>query len=249
MKVGLATVGITLGFYTVFFPVSIAVVICLVIVGTLRRPFLSHRNTIRMVRLYIKYYGLVAIRLGFPWFRVQFENQGPDDPLPCIYICNHRSSSDPFLMAVLPDEFIQVVNVWPFRLPVYGFFARLSGYLSVREMPVDDFINQGKALLGQGVSIAGFPEGTRSGDRQMGPFHGTMFRLALAAQVPIVPVCLSGNERIPAKGTMWIQRGVIRVRKLPAIRYETYRHMGPFKLKNYIHDCIAQELLKMEGAA
>lgn len=247
MKVQLSTVIVTLLFYPVFFLVSLAIALPLILVGIVRRPFLTLRQTRRMIRCYILIYGKIAIRLGFPWVRIRYEDLDNERPHPCIYICNHRSSSDPFLMALLSREIVQVVNTWPLRLPIYGFFARLAGYLNIKQIGIESFLAQGKELLAQGVAIAGFPEGTRSIDLKMGPFHSALFRLALASKVPIVPVCLSGTERTPPKGSLWIYPTDVRVRKLPAIAYHTYKEMSPFRLKNYVHDIIEKQLLEMDS--
>ena len=50
-----------------------------------------------------------------------------------IFVCNHRAASDAFLMCVLPVEAVQVVNTWPFHLPVLGRFARMAGYLNIKK--------------------------------------------------------------------------------------------------------------------
>lgn len=190
-------------------------------------------------------YGKIVIRLGFPWIRIRYEDMDSEHPHPCIYICNHRSASDPFVMAVLSGEFVQVVNTWPFKLPVYGFFARFAGYLNIRQISIESFLAQGKKLLSQSVAIVGFPEGTRSTTLKMGPFHSAMFRLALASKVPIVPICLQGTEHTPAKGSLWICPTEVKVRKLPAISYDLYKDMSPFKLKNYVRDIIDKQLQEM----
>jgi len=247
MKVRPSIVIVTLLFYLVFFSVSLITAFLLILVGTVRRPFLTLRQTQRMVRCYILAYGKIAIRLGYPWVRIRYEDLDKDHPHPCIYVCNHRSASDPFLMAVLSGEIVQVVSTWPFKLPIYGFFARLAGYLNVNQITFESFLEQGKELLAQGVAIAGFPEGTRSTNLKMGPFHSALFRLALACEVPIVPVCLSGTERTPPKGSMWIYPTEVRVKKLPAIAYHTYKEMSPLRLKNYIHDLIEKQLLEMDN--
>lgn len=246
MKVRPSTVIVTLLFYPVFVSISLTVVFLLFLVGIVRRPFLTLRQTRRMIRCYILIYGKIVIRLGFPCVRIRYEDLDNEHPHPCIYICNHRSSSDPFLMALLSGEIVQVANTWPFKLPIYGFFARLAGYLNVKQMTIESFLAQGKELLAQGVAIVGFPEGTRSMNLKMGPFHGALFRLALASKVPIVPMCLSGTERTPPKGSLWIYPTVVKVRKLPAIAYHTYKEMSPFKLKNYVHSLIEKQLLEME---
>ena len=246
MKVKPSTVIATLFFYPIFLSISLIAILILIFIGIVQKPFLTFRQTQRMIRLYILIYGKIVIRLGFPWVRVRFKDMENNQQHPCIYICNHRSASDPFLMAVLSGEIVQVVNTWPFKLPIYGFFARLAGYLNIKRMSIDSFLVQGKELLAQGVAIVGFPEGTRSTNLKMGPFHSAMFRLALATKVPIVPICLSGTERIPPKKSFWIYPTEVKVRKLPAISYHTYKEMSPFKLKNYVHELIEKQLQEMD---
>lgn len=242
------TILLNLVFYSLFFVVSTAVIPTLTLVGVVLFPFGSWRKTLARVRTLIKVYGRVVLSLGWPFIRVYAERKGGPVPSPCIYICNHRAASDAFLMAMLPGEIIQVVNIWPLKLPVLGFFARLAGYLSIREMTEEVFMRRGAELLAQGVSIAAFPEGTRSGSQEMGPFHSTLFRLALKTGAPIVPVCLSGNEKTPPKGSGVLCPARIRVRTLAVVPDEDYVGMTPFKLKNWVRDCMAAELKTMEPA-
>ena len=150
-------------------------------------------------------------------------------------------------MAVLKHECVQVVNRWPFRFPVLGFFARLAGYLSVNEMSFEELSRRGEALLAQGVAMAAFPEGTRSGCRAMNQFHGAMFRLALKTGVPVVPMAISGNEDKPAKGTLAIEPGKIVLHKLKALYHADYKDLDSFKFKNMVRQMIAAELEKMES--
>src|SRR3990172_5847095 len=129
--------GLFLAFSLVGIPVLALFVACL-------SPFLSRRQVLRRVRRAISWYGKVVIFiLPFPWIRVRYRDFGKDDgPGPFLYVCNHRSSSDPFMMACLPGECVQVVNIWPFRLPALGLAAKLAGYLSVRQMPPELFMSR-----------------------------------------------------------------------------------------------------------
>jgi 1-acyl-sn-glycerol-3-phosphate acyltransferase len=201
----------------------------------------------RVFRKMIVCYGRMVLACLFPWVRIVCEKPEGGLPSPCIYICNHRSSSDPFLMAYLPGEFVQVVNIWPFKIPILGWFAKWAGYLSVREMPFEQFSAVASGYLDQNVSMAAFPEGTRAGCGPMGPFHSSMFCVALDTGVPVVPVCISGNERIPLKGSLKLNPGKIRIRILPPVTKETYGDWSPFKFKMHIHETIRSELEKMEG--
>jgi 1-acyl-sn-glycerol-3-phosphate acyltransferase len=205
----------------------------------------------RRFRRALSWYGLVIDRiLPHPFVRIICEKATEENaPVPCIYVCNHRSASDPFLMGLLPYEMVQIANIWPFRLPVLGFYARRAGYLSVNEMPVEEFYEKAGRLLTDGVSLVAFPEGTRAAPGQVGPFHSAVFRLAMQCRTPIVPLCISGNERIPPRGTGWLDPGVIRVRRLAAIRPETYRDWSAFHLKMHVRDRIVAELGAMEKTA
>jgi len=244
-------VWLNLQFYPAFFLFSLVAIPALALSVAALAPFIGHRRAMRRFRRAISWYGWVVINvLPFPLVRVRYEDAGGElPPGGALVVCNHRSTSDPFLMACLPREYVQIVNDWPFRLPVLGFFARCAGYLSVKEMPVDEFYARAGRLLADGVGLIAFPEGTRSASRNVGPFHSSVFRLALQRQVPIVPVCIIGNERIPLRGTGWLDPGVIRVRKLPAILPDEYRAWSPFQLKARVRDRIVAELAAVEGAA
>jgi 1-acyl-sn-glycerol-3-phosphate acyltransferase len=150
-------------------------------------------------------------------------------------------------MACLPFECIQIVNIWPFKLPVLGIAARIACYLSVREMPVEEFYEKGARLLEEGACIIAFPEGTRSGSRTMGPFNSSIFRLGQQCRATFVPLAISGNERIPPKGSLVLHPGRVFVDKLPAVGWEDYRNMDVFKLKNHVHRLLGEHLNRIEG--
>jgi len=238
-------------FYASFFAVSLVMIPVLSVLVCVAAPFASVRRTMRRFRRGISWYGTVVIRVcPFPFVRLQYRDLGERHlDGACLFVCNHRSASDPFLMGCLPYECVQMVNVWPFRLPVLGRYAKWAGYLSINEMPVEEFYDRAGKLLRDGVCVISFPEGTRSGGREMGQFRGAVFRLALREQVPIVPVCISGNEDIPHKGSAWLHPGVVQVHKLPAVTWEEYRELSAFQLKNRIRSIIPGHLAEMEGRA
>jgi len=243
---GMQTILLNLWFWPLFLLVTFFGIPLLTIWLLLRSLFSSHRVRMRMFRQMIVCYGRIVLACLFPWVRVVRERKGESVAQPCIYICNHRAASDPFLMAMLEGELIQVVNIWPFKIPILGWFAKWAGYLSVREMPFEVFLQITSNLLREGVSMAAFPEGTRAGEGAMGPFHSSMFRVALETGVPVVPVCISGNQRIPLKGSLRLNPGKIRVRTLSPVTAETYRNWSPFRFKNHVHNLIQNELAKME---
>jgi 1-acyl-sn-glycerol-3-phosphate acyltransferase len=196
----------------------------------------------------INWYGMAIISSPYPFIKLRYENLGKDEPgKPYIIVCNHRSASDAFLMGILPHELVQIVNVWPFRIPVLGAYAKLAGYLNIRMIPTDEFLQSASNLLKDGVSIVFFPEGTRSTSGKLGSFHGSAFRLALQSKAAIVPLCITGSETIPPKGSPLLHPGIIKIRRLPAIEWDEYKHLTAFALKNRVWKIIDNELSTMES--
>jgi len=234
-------ISYSLLFYFLFFVFTLVFIPLMFLGVAATRLFLGQRRAMERFRRAINHYGWVIINLlPLGLIRVNYKDlETGDRRPPFIFVANHRAASDPFLMASLPYECIQVVNVWPFKLPIFGNLAALAGYLNVRRLPFEEFRSRAVKLLSQGVSIIVFPEGTRSGSKVMGQFHGAIFRVALETGAPIAPICLMGNERTPAKGSFIMEPALIRVHKLAALRKDQYQTFSPFKLKNHVRDLIA----------
>jgi 1-acyl-sn-glycerol-3-phosphate acyltransferase len=238
-------------FALLFYPVLAIYTLASVGVFTLcmlvTAPFFSHVQNMHRFRRMISRYGSVIIHvLARPMGPVIYRAAPRNPACAKVIVSNHVSASDPFLVACLPEVLVQVVNVWPFKLPIWGVFARWSGYLNVKQMPPDDFAEACAALLREGTSIVAFPEGTRAGENSMGPFHGSLFRVALATQVPIVPMCIYGNARSPARGSLLLEPATVRVHCLPEVTWDVYQSMTPFQLKNYVRALIQQEVERMK---
>jgi 1-acyl-sn-glycerol-3-phosphate acyltransferase len=236
-------------FYSLFLLVSATMIPLLTLyVGCMALVIPSRRRTMKRFRRAISWYGRAVIACPYPFVRLRYEHHEGNDPgEPYIFVCNHRSASDAYLMGILPHELVQIVNVWPFRIPVLGVYAKLAGYLNIRMIPPEQFLPMASDLLGYGVSIVFFPEGTRSPDLKMGSFHGSAFRLALASKASIVPLCISGSENIPPKGSPLLRPGVIRVRRLPAVTWDQYKDLTAFALKNRVWKILDRELASMES--
>lgn len=234
-------------FYPVLAIYSVLAVVVLTLYMVVTAPFFSHVKNMHRFRRLINLYGSVIIHvLARPMGPVIYKAAPRDTKSAKLIVSNHISASDPFLVACLPEVLVQVVNVWPFKLPIWGVFARWSGYLNVRRMTPDAFVEACAELLKDGTSIVAFPEGTRAGENPMGQFHSAVFRVALATKVPIVPMCIFGNARSPARGSLILEPATVRVHCLPEVTWETYQSMTPFQLKNHVRELIQQEVERMK---
>ncbi|MFA5073535.1 MAG: lysophospholipid acyltransferase family protein [Nitrospirota bacterium] len=242
---------LNLYFYPLFLFFSAFVIPVLTIVITILGILvLPERQTWRRFRRAINWYGKIVMAIPFPFIRVQYEHSEKNDQDgPFIIVCNHRSAADAFLMGVLPYELVQIVNVWPFRLPVLGQYAKFAGYLNIRMMQYDQFITKASRLLEEGVSIVFFPEGTRSTDQTMRNFHSAAFRLAYAAKASIVPLCISGSDIIMPKGSALLRSGMVKIRQLPPIAWNDYKDLTVFAFKNRVWKIMDRELAMMENRA
>jgi 1-acyl-sn-glycerol-3-phosphate acyltransferase len=241
---------LNLYFYTCFLLLSSVAIPALTLVVAFSRLFLSHRRTMKRFRRSISFYGKLITSIPYPWIKLRYEDVGTNGAGgPFIFVCNHRAASDAFLMCVLPHECVQIVNVWPFRIPILGLYARFSGYLNIRMMSHEQFMEKAMELLSEDVSIIFFPEGTRSASRTMGSFHGAAFRLALESRASVVPICITGNENIPPKGSLLLRPGAIRVRRLASIGWDEYKDLNAFAFKNRVWHIIDDELSVMEKGA
>ena len=119
-----------------------------------------------------------------------------------LFVGNHRSNFDPIVTwYVLRDWKIAYISKPEnFRIPFFGRIIRKCCFLPIdRENPrkaVTTVCKAAKLLEKQEVSVGVYPEGTRSKDGQLLPFHNGVFKIAQKAQAPIAVVCVTGTENI-----------------------------------------------------
>jgi 1-acyl-sn-glycerol-3-phosphate acyltransferase len=149
---------------------------------------------------------------------IEVEASGLDrlDPAqPYVFMSNHQSVFDIVaLVATIPRSFRFVAKHELTRIPVFGWALVVGGHVIVdrrdRERAIAS-LERAAAKIRRGTSVIVFPEGTRSPSGALAPFKSGGFHLVIAAQVPVVPVSVSGSRSITPKRSLRIESGRIRV--------------------------------------
>lgn len=160
-----------------------------------------------------------------------------------VLAANHNSHVDPFLLA----RFALDVGLVPRYLAKEGLFThRLTGPIlrGADQIPVARYSDSAAnaiaptvAALQAGKSVIIYPEGTITRDPEAWPMSGRTgaVRAALAAGVPLIPVCQSGAQDI-----LWPY-----TRRLRIFRRHRYfiRVAPPLDLSMYEGQPVTEEIL------
>jgi 1-acyl-sn-glycerol-3-phosphate acyltransferase len=155
----------------------------------------------------------MAVRLAGARLEIHGRDQIPRDR-PVVFMANHQSNCDPpALLAILPPVLVMVKKEF-FRIPILG-----TGMLARGFIPVDrrnrgqalEAVEKGVRALKAGKSFLVYPEGTRSPDGRLQSFKKGVFVMALKAGAPIVPISVSGSNKIMPKGKFVMRPGGVRI--------------------------------------
>jgi 1-acyl-sn-glycerol-3-phosphate acyltransferase len=200
--------------------------------------------------------GRTMMRLGRVWlqwilrtFRVRVDVSGLENVpthAPVILMSNHQSLVDiAAIVLTLPRT-----QRWRFvakkeltRVPIFGQALVASGHIIIdrgdREKAVVS-LRRAAERIRSGTTVIVFPEGTRSPDGHLRHFKSGPFHLAVEAQVPVVPVTVSGSQRITPKGELIVHPGTVKIRYGKPIPTRGTRLEERKLLADRVRDAIAQ---------
>ena len=113
-----------------------------------------------------------------------------------VYAANHTSYMDtPVIFSTLPFQFRILAKQGLWTMPFIGWHLNRSG-----QIPIDTenahttlaSLGAGVKALRGGMPLFVFPEGGRTSDGHLQPFLAGAAFLAIRAQVPLVPIALTG---------------------------------------------------------
>jgi 1-acyl-sn-glycerol-3-phosphate acyltransferase len=145
----------------------------------------------------------------------------------CIFMSNHVSNLDPPVMIWnLPGRCSVLLKKELTKIPILGTAMLMAKFVPVergsRRDAAQASVNAAGDALRSGLHILVYPEGTRSRDGRLSTFKKGPFFLAQQTNASIIPIAISGTERMMRKGSAAITPGVARVQMLPAIDPSAY---------------------------
>lgn len=132
-----------------------------------------------------------------------------------IYVSNHTSFLDlPGIAMTIRGQFRPLAKKELLKLPVFGWITRVTCVV------VDRSSNESrrksmehlKKILGLGISILLFPEGTQNRTKEkLQPFYDGAFRIAVETQEPVLPMVVLGANKLMPPGKIPQRPGKIRI--------------------------------------
>lgn len=119
-----------------------------------------------------------------------------------LMVCNHRSIFDPIASIKLfgAKEYIYISKPENFKLPIVGPVMHKCGCLPVNRDNNREAIAMVKSasqlIRDDTASVVIYPEGTRSREDELLPFHAGSFKIAQRTGVPVVISAIHGTDEI-----------------------------------------------------
>ena len=139
------------------------------------------------------------------FLRIHFHISGREHIPPegaFLLVCNHRSKFDPILTwLILGDRHIVFISKPEnFKVPAFGRIIHRLRFIQIDRSSIGastGAFRRGTELLKTGdTAVAVYPEGTRSLDCTLLPFHAVVFSMATHAKVPVLVMSIRGTEGI-----------------------------------------------------
>lgn len=187
-------------------------------------------------------FGNFLVRISWPLIRIKcIGRERILNNTPCIVVVNHRSTVDIFLCPIfIPGNTTVFVRSWPFKLLFVGWFMRHAGYIDCEKTDVSLLV-ECRNLYERGVSFLFFPEGHRSRDGKLQPFRSGAFITAVELDIPVVPVRMTGTEKLLSMSDHILRPAVINIEILPAVHPSSFPvERRAVKLKKHVESLVKE---------
>ena len=168
-----------------------------------------------------------------------------------VMVMNHNSGVDIFAAYKIPLNFRWVSKREVFRVPFMGPLLTIHGDIPIeRGNPSEALakvLSLGKLWLGRGASVAIFPEGTRSKTGEINRFKMGAFNLAKEANVEILPIVMTGTNKMFRKGWLMNWRNRVAIRVMKPIPVEEVAATDVKDMAQRVRESMIDELAKLRA--
>lgn len=204
----------------------------------------------RKINPYWYEFSRVFVRLWAAWmFRIRYfgVNNIPKSG-PVLVVSNHQSHLDPPLIgAGVPRTMHYLARKSLFRFPIFSQLIRSYGAIPLdMEHPVAG-LKEALRCLQAGQAVLIFPEGTRSPDGEVHPFHKGFRMLGHRAKAVIVPTAIEGAFAAWPRWRKLPRPGRIAVRFGTPLLPEDYLPWDEDEFLKQVEDQVRQNFLELRA--
>jgi 1-acyl-sn-glycerol-3-phosphate acyltransferase len=167
-----------------------------------------------------------------------------------LFLANHQGNCDPpAIMPAIPRNVRFLLKKELRKIPFLGTIMNLGGFVFIDRKDRTSAMKGTEEAVAQmkaGHSFIAFPEGTRSRSGRMGPFKKGPFIMAIQAEVPIIPMTVSGSFEVMPPAQLKINPGTIRVVFHPQIATKGLSFSQRDELMTEVARVISSELKEHE---
>jgi 1-acyl-sn-glycerol-3-phosphate acyltransferase len=168
----------------------------------LTRIFWKHTRTsgLRLRKAYIRY-------TAYPILNLKVKVEGKPCVGPALYVCNHRTFSDPVVISKYLNAFV-IAKAEVANYPIINKGAEATGIIWVKRTDKESRTNARKAFVDVvkgGHNILVYPEGTISTTKNTLPFKRGTFLEAAKEGLTVVPVAIEYRS----KKDLWLISNIV----------------------------------------
>ncbi len=212
-----------------------------------------HRGYRKLFHIYVK----IVNRLFGVKLKVEGLDKIPDGPV--IYIANHRSNMDPFIMeeVLIKNDMIFVAKKSLFKIPFFGRiinqvgFQRINSNFLIEKSPKEVMEDKKHDLIAirncidlineQKVSVSIYPEAMRNfQDKVLLEFKHGVFHIAKKTEVPIVVISLKGTEDF--KKNVLFKRHKVEMKVLDVVYSDEYLNLSNDEMAAQLYEMIYEDI-------
>ena len=162
----------------------------------------------------------------------------PRDKQPYIYMLNHQSMFDHFMIAGSTSHYLTGVAAEDqYSYPVYGAALRRYKAIPIKREKLKDAIHsldEAEKVVLSGTSLLIAPEGTRTVSGELGTFKKGPFHLAINTKATIIPVAIIGAWEAKKKTDWKLKPGVITIHYGDPIQSTQYDDYSIQELSDFV---------------